>query len=251
MVLVSSSKSVIEVLFPDFGTQAGDNGNVMYLQACLPDAEFVTDAPGERPYFADYLPSLIVMGGMSERQQEMAIDSLMPYRDRLIGLVDAGVPMLFTGSAPDILAKRIENPDGSGIDALRVLDCVVSRDMPKRYHDVVLGTFEPGGGTPPITVVGYKIQFTQVYGNNSEGSFLVDEVGFGLNERTRLEGYRKNNLIATWLIGPLLPFNPDFTRWLLDLMGRPDAPLAFEEQARSSYEWRLMEHRRPGMHIVY
>lgn len=246
-----SSATVVEVLFPEFGTQAGDNGNVMYLHACLPDAEFVADAPGERPYFADQVPNLIIMGGMSERQQDMAIASLMPYRDRLAELVDAGVPMLFAGSAPDILAQRIENPDGSSTEALGLLACTVSRDMPERYHDVVLGTFEPGAGSSPITVVGYKIQFTQVYGNNAESAFLVDEVGFGLNKKTKLEGFRKNNLIATWLIGPLLPFNPDFTRWLLDLMGRSDAPLPFEEQARSSYEWRLREHRRPGMHIVY
>lgn len=249
--MTNSSKTVVEVLFPEFGTQAGDNGNEMYLRACLPDSTFVSDAPGERPFFADAEPSLIVMGGMSECQQEMAIESLMPFRDRLNSLVEAGVPMLFAGSAPDILAREILNPDGTSIRGLAILDCKVSRDMPSRYHDVNVGLFEPGNGARPIEIVGYKIQFTQVYGSNTNSYFLKDEVGFGLNRETKLEGFRRNNLIATWLIGPLLPLNPDFARWLLDLIGCADVELPFETQARSSFDWRIKELRRPGMHIVY
>lgn len=247
----SKAETVIEVLFPDFGTQAGDNGNEMFLRSSLSDATFVGDVPGSRPYFADNEPSLILMGGMSERQQEVAIESLMPYRDRLNDLVEAGVPMLFAGSAPDILGEEIQNPDGTSISGLGLLDCKVSRDMPARYHDVNVGRFEPGGDAKPIEIVGYKIQFAQVYGDNNNCYFLKDEVGFGLNKGTKLEGYRRNNLIATWLIGPLLPLNPDFVRWLLDLIGREDVPLPFEEQARNSFEWRIKELRRPGMHIVY
>ena len=249
--MTSKEDVVIEVLFPDFGTQAGDNGNEMYLRACLPQAKFVGDNPGERPYFADDEPSLILMGGMSERQQEMAIETLMPYRDRLNDLVEAGVPMLFAGSAPDILGKEILNPDGTSIRGLGLLDCMVSRDIPARYHDVNVGTFEPGDVAKPLEVVGYKIQFTQVYGDNGNCYFLKDEVGFGLNKDTKLEGYRRGNLIATWLIGPLLPLNPDFSRWLLDLIGCKGVALPYEGQARSSFEWRIKELRRPGMHIVY
>ena len=57
--------------------------------------------------------------------------------------------------------------------------------------------------------------------------------------------------MATWLIGPLLPLNPDFTRFLLDLMGRTDAPLAFEEDVRAAYRERLKTFRLPGMGLAY
>ena len=35
----ANAKTVIEVLYPEYANQAGDNGNAMYLRACLPDAE--------------------------------------------------------------------------------------------------------------------------------------------------------------------------------------------------------------------
>ena len=38
-----SANTVVEVLYPEFGNQAGDNGNEMYLRACLPDATFVPE----------------------------------------------------------------------------------------------------------------------------------------------------------------------------------------------------------------
>ena len=43
-----SANTVVEVLYPEFGNQAGDNGNEMYLRACLPDATFVHTSYGDR-----------------------------------------------------------------------------------------------------------------------------------------------------------------------------------------------------------
>ena len=37
----SAGKTIVEVLYPEYANQAGDNGNAMYLRACLPDATFV------------------------------------------------------------------------------------------------------------------------------------------------------------------------------------------------------------------
>ena len=267
-----AAKTVIEVLYPEYANQAGDNGNAMYLRACLPDAEFVETTHDDVPYFVGHAPSLILLCGMSEAQQEKTIELLMPYRDRLAELVDAGCPMLFTGNAPEVLGAKIVNPDGSEVAGLGILDFTTSRNMPERYHDVVIGDFVPAPGEQTIKVVGFKIQFTQMEGlaasdekyvtlsapdeNHSGGGcsqsfFCHNEVGFGLNKATKLEGFRKKNLMATWLIGPLLPLNPDFTRYLLDLIGEKNAPLAFEAEARAAYAERLKTFRQPGMGLAY
>ena len=71
--------------------------------------------------------------------------------------------------------------------------------------------------------------------------------GFGLDLQGKTEGFMHNRLIATWLIGPILPSNPDFARWFLDAMGAADAPLAFEDVAREAYELRLAELKTPGI----
>ena len=48
----ANAKTVIEVLYPEYANQAGDNGNAMYLRACLPDAELIETTHDDVPYFA-------------------------------------------------------------------------------------------------------------------------------------------------------------------------------------------------------
>lgn len=241
----------VEVLYPEFGCQAGDNGNALYLKACLPHARFIETRVGDRPGFADAAPDLVLMGSMAEMCQELTIAELKPYRERLIELVEAGVPMLFTGSAGEVLAREIVRPDDTRIEGLGILDTVVRRCEPHRFRDVNLGVFTPAEGEPPIEVVGYKIQFTQIEGDNSEAFFTRNEVGFGLREGVALEGYRRRNLMVTSMLGPLLPINPEFTSWLLKLVTGGEVRLAFEDLSRASFERRLSEFRIPGvgMHV--
>lgn len=250
----ANAETVIEILYPEYANQAGDNGNAMYLRACLPEATFVETTHDDTPYFAEHTPSLILLCGMSEAQQVNTIALLRPYRERLESLVEAGVPMLFTGSAPEVLGTKIVNPDGSETPALTLFDFVTHCNIPERYHDVVIGgLLDADGSSCGVDVVGFKIQFTQVEkGSGFDGCpFCHNEVGFGLNKQTKAEGFRKNNLMATWLIGPLLPLNPDFTRYLLDLIGETDAKLAYEADVRAAYEERLRTFHLPGMGLAY
>lgn len=244
------ARTTIEVLYPEFGNLAGDNGNAMYLKACLPGAAFIETPFGSDPAFAarDDI-SCILLGCMSERQQERVLEALMPWRDRLLELADAGVPMLFTGSAAELLGTMIVTPEGRGITALGFFDIVTHRRTPTRYTGTGLGTFTPARGADPIEVVGFKMQFTQAEGSNARFPFCELKQGFGLNERSDLEGMRRKNLIATWLLGPILPMNPPLTRWLLDAMGERDAPLAHEEAARRAYERRRDLFATPGMDV--
>ncbi len=249
-----NTKTVIEVLYPEYANQAGDNGNAMYLRACLPNATFVETTHDDVPYFAENAPSLILLCGMSEAQQVNTIELLRPYRDRLAELVESGVPMLFTGSAPEVLGEKIVNPDGSETPALGLFDFVTHCNIPARYHDVVIGDLlDAQGGSCGIDVVGFKIQFTQAEKGAAFDAqpFCRNEVGFGFNKQSKDEGFRKNNLMATWMIGPVLPLNPDFTRYLLDLIGEKDAPLAYEADVRTAYEDRLRTFRLPGMGLAY
>mgnify|MGYP002614933531 CR=1 FL=1 len=244
------AQTTIEILYPEFGNQAGDNGNAMYLKACLPEAEFVETAFGDAPAFASRNDiSLVLLCGMTERQQERVLEELMPLRDRLLELVDAGVPMLFTGNAAELLGNMIVTPEGRGITGLGIFDFVTHQLTPKRFTGVGLGGFIPAPGVDPIDIVGFKMQFTQMEGDNASAAFCELKQGFGLNLNSTHEGFRRNNLIATWFLGPLLPVNPPFTRWLLDTMGEPDAPLAHAEVAERSYAQRVKDFATPGMNI--
>ena len=156
-----SADTTIEVLFPEFGNQGGDNGNEMYLRACLPDARFIHTHRGDVPYFAEHVPSFILCCNMTEQQQDITVKELMPYKERLAELADSGVPMLFCGSAAELLGTWIVDPDGTTNPALDLFSFTTHRNMPKRYLDVVLGTFVPAPGEDPIEIAGFKAQFTQ------------------------------------------------------------------------------------------
>lgn len=246
-----ANNAPVELLYPELGNQGGDNGNAMYIEACLSAEQIVRTSHNDKPYFVDNDPAAIMIGGTTEAQQELIVSRLMSYRERLIELTDAGVPMLFSGNASELLGAKIIRSDGSSFEALGLFDFVTRRYMPKRFHDVQVGVFNPGNGADPFDVVGFKMQFTLTEGDNSDCYFIENRVGFGINKESKLEGFRRNNVIATEIIGPLLPLNPLLTRWFLDAMGKQDAALAFEEEAMAAYEKHAREMVYPGMHLHY
>ena len=50
---------IIEALFPEMCNLFGDVGNMRYLRQCLPDAEFIETAYGEKPAFAEQNVNLL------------------------------------------------------------------------------------------------------------------------------------------------------------------------------------------------
>ena len=229
----------IEVLYPEVCNLFGDSQNITYLQQCLPEAELIRTALPQTPYFAEHTPDLIYMGAMSEHTQRMAIKALLPYKDRLAALIEAGAVMLFTGNAGEVLMKRISYvTEKIETEALGLLDFTVKTDWFTRYNGKVIGAFED------ITVVGFRSQFSMVFGDNAQNYFVKAERGIGINKETQLEGVRKNNLFVTALLGPILPNNPLFTEYLTALAGAP-GKAAFREQAMAAYEQRVKEFRDP------
>lgn len=240
------AKPIVEILYPEFGNQSGDNGNAMYLKACLPDCEIVETVYPDEPAFVTRDVSFVMLNSLTERHQELVVEALRPHRDRLVELVDAGVPMLFTHSAAELLGRSFETPDGRTVEGLGVFDFVTHLDMPTRYKGGVLGTFDPGDGAPAAQIVGFKIQFTQMEGDNSGCAFCTVERGFGLNKQSKLEGWRRNNLIATWIIGPILPCNPALARWFVEkIYGEPGHEIAYPEVVDEGYALRLKEFTVP------
>jgi len=94
-----------------------------------------------------------------------------------------------------------------------------------------------------MDIVGFKSQFTMLYGDNSQNYFLKTNMGIGINEETKLEGIHKNNFFATYVIGPFLVLNPLFTLNLLRLMGEKIPSLAYEKDILEAYHIRLLKFK--------
>lgn len=227
----------IEILFPEFCNLFGDMYNMKFLKKCIPDAEFIETALDEVPTFVNEDVNLIYLGPMTEKTQEKVITKLLPYKDRIEELIEKNVVFLFTGNAVEVLGKYIENEDGTRIDGLGIFDVYAKRDMMHRHNSYMIGKYED------IEVVGFKSQFTMMYGNNSNSYFLDVEKGIGINKESKLEGIKEKNFIGTYVIGPILILNPLFTKKLMKMMGA-EKDVALEDDVMAAYEARLKELKK-------
>lgn len=233
----------IEILFGEACNLHGDGQNVAYLQASLPDAEFVFTPLTEEPYFLQNRPDMIYLGSMSESIQRRVINKLMPYRTRLLELVESGMLFLATGNAGDIFCKQIDYiTEEICIDGLDFFDNTAKVDWFKRYNGKILGTFEG------IDIVGFKSQFSMIEGDNSSHYFFEAQRGIGINPSTKLEGLKMKNLICTQILGPMLASNPLFTQYLMELLGVTEQP-AYFDAAKDAYDQRLSEFKDPKVYF--
>ena len=231
------NKIKIEILFPEFCNLFGDMYNMKYLKMCLPDAEFIETALDETPKFVNEDVNLIYLGPMTENTQEKVITRLLPYSQRIEELIDKNVVFLFTGNAIEVLGKYIENEDGSKIEGLGIFNVYSKRDMMHRHNSYLIGKYED------IEILGFKSQFTMMYGDNLDSYFVKVEKGIGINKESKLEGIKRNNFIGTYLIGPILILNPLFTKKIIEMIG-VEPNMALEEDMMAAYEARLKELRK-------
>ena len=230
----------IEILFQEVCGLYGDSQNATYLQATLPDAKFVYTKLTDIPYFVDHDPDLIYIGCMSESVQRRVIAKLLPYRERIAQIIDAGIPFLATGNAGEIFGQSIHYvTEEIETEGLNFFDLKVKTDLFKRHNSMVLAQMQD------IKLVGFRSQFSFIYGDNTNCSFAKCIRGIGINPSSNLEGMRKNNLICTQLLGPVLPLNPLFCEYLLGLMQCDNACAAYRDAALDAYYQRLKEFQDP------
>ena len=231
----------IEILFGEVCGLYGDAQNAAYLKASLPAAEFIETPLTDTPWFVENDPDMILIGSMSEKNQRKVIEKLRPHLERIQSLIEKGTVILATGNACEIFAKHIDyRTEKLEIDGLGIVDLTVENKYFGRYNGKVLAQFED------MQIVGFRSQFSFLYGDNSENYFLKVSRGDGINKESKLEGFRVKNLIGTQVLGPILPLNPLFTEHLIRLAGG-EGEAAFREEAMAAYTQRLKEFSDPAV----
>ena len=226
----------IEILYGELCNLFGDAFNIKYLEKCLPDASFIYTGIEDTPLFTKEHVDLVYMGPMSENTQELVISKLSKYKKEIKDNINNNTNFLITGNAIEVFGKYIENEDGSKIQGLGIFDVYAKRQMMKRFNAFTIGSFNN------IEVVGFKSQFTQMYGNNNK--YFLDVIrGTGINPESNKEGIKDHNFIATYLLGPILVLNPLFTKYLLKQMGSKKLDLIYEKESLLAYQRRVEEFK--------
>ena len=230
----------IEILYSDVCCLYGDKGNMMLLQKCLPEAEFIQTGLNDTPVFLSEKVDLVYLCSMSERSQELVLSRLMPHKE---AIPKADTLILAVGNSLELLGKYIQREDGSKVEALGMFDTYTVRQTPNRFNSLMKGEFEG------MTLLGYTSRFSHTYGITEDIAMMKIPVGAGQNPQSQLEGIRSGNVLATYMNGPLLVANPDFTLWLLKRLGAQVDKLPGEEALRQAYDQKLKDFSIPDLEM--
>ena len=237
-------KIIIEALYGEYNNLYGDRGNLLYiteqLRAAGCDFEVIQTHLYDKPAFAgEETVDFLYIGPCTERQQEAELEALRPYREALAQRMHSGLVTLATGNAFELFGKAIEKEDGTTVEALGFWDTTARRFSLLRYNDLSMGRWGD------MEIVGFKNQLSHSYGT-VDTPFLNMELGSGWNPDSRQEGCAVDgSFFATYLLGPLLPLNPDFAAYLLGKIA-PEAKCTTPAFAREAYEARVAEFTQMG-----
>lgn len=189
-------------LYYDLLNLYGEYGNINILCAHLKDqgadVELDKKTIGDSFNLNDY--DFIYCGCGTENHLKMALEDLKNHKAELLEYVNNNKVALFTGSSLEMLGKAIIDGEDSE-EAIGVFDYEVQRLKDRKTDDVILNSEVFGK-----EVVGFINKQSNLK-NNTNHLFNV-KFGIGEDETKQYEGAYKNNLYATYVIGPILVRNP-------------------------------------------
>ena len=199
-------------LYPEQMNIYADRGNILFLRRRCEwrgiTFSYAAAGPGERldPGAHD----LIYIGGGQDRDQRVvAVDLVDTKRQDLTSAVDDGALLLAVCGGYQLLGHSYQLGE-ERIAGLGLADLETVREPGERLIGNV--AIEADLGTGPQLIAGFENHGGRTYlGDNAQPLGKVVK-GFGNNGRDGLEGVRRDNLIGTYLHGPLLPKNA----WLAD-----------------------------------
>jgi len=199
-------------LYPEQMNIYADRGNILFLQRRCEwrgiDFSLEAAGPGDR-LDADAHDLLYLGGGQDRDQRAVAVDLVETKRESLTDAVADGAVMLAVCGGYQLLGHSYQL-ESERLQGLGLADLETVREPGPRLIGNVAIEVDLGEG--PRTIAGFENHGGRTYlGPDATPLGRVIE-GFGNNGNDGLEGVRRDNLIGTYLHGPLLPKNA----WLAD-----------------------------------
>ncbi len=199
-------------LYPDQMNIYADRGNILFLRHRCEwrgiSFSYAAAGPGER--FDPGAHDLIYIGGGQDRDQRTVADDMVTSKgDDLAAAVDDGAVLLAVCGGYQLLGHSYQLGE-ERIPGLGLADLETVRDPGERLIGNV--AIEADLGTGPQLIVGFENHGGRTHLGGAAQPLGRVVKGFGNNGHDGLEGVRRDNLIGTYLHGPLLPKNA----WLAD-----------------------------------
>lgn len=196
-------------LYPELLNLYADKGNIQTLKRRLQwrgigvDIDLVGIEATLR--LQDY--HLVLLGGGSDREQELVSRHLYAQRTEWRNAVDAGLVLLAICGGYQLLGDYYQISDGSKIPGLAVLDLETTSGSPRLIGNVAIDTLDLG------TIVGFENHAGRTTHRHAPLGQVLK--GHGNNGSDGQEGVRHLHIFGTYIHGPLLPKNPQFADYVL------------------------------------
>ncbi len=229
-------------LYPEQMNIYADRGNVIFLQRRCEwrGIEFAYASAGPGEQFDPSAHDFIYLGGGQDRDQRaVAADMVESKRAAMTEATEDGAVVLAVCGGYQLLGSSYqldnESLPGLGLVELRT----VRSPGPRLIGNVAI---EVDLGEGPRVVAGFENHGGRTRLGNGATPLGKVLKGFGNNGEDGFEGVRRNNLIGTYLHGPLLPKNAWLADHLITLAlerrygGRPELAPLEDELERAAHE---------------
>lgn len=196
---------------PDKLNLYGDIGNVMAIKKRCQwrginlEIENITNTDGIKLSNCD----MFFIGGGSDREQCIATEQFEKIKNEFKSAIEDGTPALTICGGYQFLGEYYLTADGTKLKGLNILDFYTTSvtDKPRLIGNILLESNQFGD------IVGFENHGGRTYHNYDTLGDVI--VGYGNNDTDKKEGLIYNNLIGTYLHGPILPKNPNITDYLI------------------------------------
>lgn len=203
-------------MYPDILDLYGDIGNIKVITYRLEKRGFkaVVDTYSindDKPDFESY--DLIFAGGGADNEQQILSQDLIKYKEDIKKAVDKGVFFLLICGAYQLFGKYYKGVDGEIIPGLEIFDYYTEANPDRSKRCIGNIIIETNLDYEKVKVIGFENHGGQTYDIKSTFGQVLFGNGNKFNDST--EGYMTDNVIATYLHGPLLSKNPELTDFII------------------------------------
>lgn len=204
-------------LYPDMLELYGDYGNIQVLKyriesrgyAVIIDKYSIGDIT---PNFNDY--DIVFAGGGSDNEQSILAEDLIKYKNNIKEAVENGVFFLLICGAYQLFGKYYKDAKQNIIPGLEIFDYYTESNSDRKKRCIGNIIIEANLNYNFKTkVIGFENHGGQTFGiSRAFGKILF---GNGNKFNDTEEGYFQENVIATYLHGPLLSKNPELCDYII------------------------------------
>lgn len=198
-------------LYPKSMNLYGDHGNILALRKRLEkrgvEVEIIEHDIDTSTDFSR--ADIVVGGGGQDAQQDQIQADLLLHKSELVDLAERGTPMLLICGMYQLFGKSFITEDNQTIEGLGILQVETRTGESRLTGNIVIENEQFG------YIVGYENHSGQTHLTDGLSPLGQVILGVGNNSEEKHEGIIYNNIIATYLHGPILPRNPQIADFLI------------------------------------